>query len=257
LRGYVGHPSQSRSSTKGQYLFVGGRYVRDRALSHALAEAYRGLLMVGRQPVAILFLDLPAEDVDVNVHPMKIEVRFRDSHRVYSQLLATIRQTFLASDLHTQLQLGSDPSQAERSTASGSSSRATVPVDSVSPAVRAVAVDREDVARWFSPSEVSFSTAQAWSHRRPASEPDWARNLPPAPVPDRAGPFDEFEPSARPTAATQAAARALERGSLAPTTGQRRPGALADRSGGRGPPGAARGKPKAPGGGSARASLCL
>ena len=50
LWGYVAHPSQSRSSSKGQYLFVGGRYVRDRSLGHALSEAYRGLLMVGRCP---------------------------------------------------------------------------------------------------------------------------------------------------------------------------------------------------------------
>jgi DNA mismatch repair protein MutL len=104
LWGYVAHPSQSRSSGKGQYLFVGGRYVRDRSLGHALSEAYRGLLMVGRNPVAFLNLELPAEEVDVNVHPTKIEVRFRDSQRIYSQLLSTVRQTFLGSDLHSRLQ---------------------------------------------------------------------------------------------------------------------------------------------------------
>ena len=104
LWGYVAHPSQSRSSSKHQYLFVGGRFVRDRSLGHALTESYRGLLMVGRQPVGFLFLDLPAEEVDVNVHPTKIEVRFRDSHRIYSQLLTTVRQTFLGSDLHSRLQ---------------------------------------------------------------------------------------------------------------------------------------------------------
>ncbi len=102
--GYVAHPSQSRSSNKGQYLFIGGRYVRDRSLGHALTEAYRGLLMVGRSPVAFLHLELPPEEVDVNVHPTKMEVRFRDSQRVYSQLLSTVRQTFLSSDLHAKLQ---------------------------------------------------------------------------------------------------------------------------------------------------------
>ncbi len=103
LWGYVAHPSQSRSSAKGQYLFVGGRYVRDRSLGHALSEAYRGLLMVGRQPLSFLYLDMPPEEVDVNVHPTKIEIRFRDGQRVYSQMLATIRQTFLGSDLHSRL----------------------------------------------------------------------------------------------------------------------------------------------------------
>ena len=60
LWGYVAHPSQSRSTAKGQFLFVGGRYVRDRSLGHALSEAYRGLLMVGRMPVAFLHLEIPA-----------------------------------------------------------------------------------------------------------------------------------------------------------------------------------------------------
>ena len=103
LWGYVAHPSQSRSSNKGQFLFLGGRYVRDRSLGHALGEAYRGLLMVGRNPVAFLHLEMPPEEVDVNVHPTKIEVRFRDPQRVYSHLLSTLRQTFLASDLHSRL----------------------------------------------------------------------------------------------------------------------------------------------------------
>src|SRR5262245_36061963 len=108
LWGYVAHPSQSRSGAQGQFLFVGGRHVRDRALGHALTEAYRGLLMVGRLPVAFLHLDMPADLVDVNVHPTKVEVRFRDGQRIYSQLLATIRKTFLASDLHARLQAKAD-----------------------------------------------------------------------------------------------------------------------------------------------------
>ncbi len=112
LWGYVAHPSQSRSSPKGQFLFVGGRYVRDRSLNHALSEAYRGLLMVGRSPVAFLYLDIPPEEVDVNVHPTKIEVRFRDGHRLYSQMLATVRQTFLKSDLHSRLQVPREESSA-------------------------------------------------------------------------------------------------------------------------------------------------
>ena len=111
LWGYVAHPSQSRSSAKGQFLFIGGRYVRDRSLSHALNEAYRGLLMVGRMPVAFLHLEIPPSEVDVNVHPTKIEVRFRDSHRVYSHLLSTLRQTFLKSDLHSRLQAAQEPAQ--------------------------------------------------------------------------------------------------------------------------------------------------
>ena len=113
LWGFVGHPSQSRSTAKGQFLFLGGRYVRDRSLGHALNEAYRGLLMVGRMPVAFLHLEIPPDQVDVNVHPTKVEVRFRDPQRVYSHLLSTLRQTFLKSDLHTRLQATQEPASAE------------------------------------------------------------------------------------------------------------------------------------------------
>jgi DNA mismatch repair protein MutL len=104
LSGYVAHPSQSRSHNRMQYLFLNGRHIRDRALQHALGEAYRGLLLTGRYPIAFLSLQMPPEMVDVNVHPTKLEVRFQDSGRLYSQLLATIRNKFLATDLSTRVQ---------------------------------------------------------------------------------------------------------------------------------------------------------
>ena len=81
--------------------------------AHALGEAYRGLLMVGRNPVAFLHLDIPPEEVDVNVHPTKIEVRFRDPQHI-SHLLSTLRQTFLASDLHAQAASGPGASVGTR-----------------------------------------------------------------------------------------------------------------------------------------------
>ena len=82
-----------------QYLFLNGRAIRDRALQHALGEAYRGLMLTGRQPICFLRLEMPAELVDVNVHPTKQEVRFQDSGRLYSQLLGTLRTKFLTTDL--------------------------------------------------------------------------------------------------------------------------------------------------------------
>ena len=142
LWGYVGHPSQSRSSTKGQFMFLSGRYVRDRSLGHALSEGFRGLLMVGRSPVAFLHLDVPPEEVDVNVHPTKVEVRFRDGQRIYSQLLATLRQTFLASDLHAKLQV---PRDAEPATEAPTA-------DSPSFGMEARPNDRQAVANWFAPT---------------------------------------------------------------------------------------------------------
>lgn len=103
ISGYAAHPGQSRSHNRMQYFFLNGRHIRDRALQHALAEAYRGLLMVGRQPIAFLRMEMPAELVDVNVHPTKLEVRFQDSGRLYSQLLATLRGKFLTTDLNTRV----------------------------------------------------------------------------------------------------------------------------------------------------------
>lgn len=103
--GYVGHPSFSKATRKGQYLFLNGRWIQDRSLQHALSEAYRGLLMVGRHPVSFLFLEMPPSLVDVNVHPCKWEVRFRDSQQLYRQLLSMIRTTFLGMELDSEFRL--------------------------------------------------------------------------------------------------------------------------------------------------------
>jgi DNA mismatch repair protein MutL len=99
VRGYVANPMHSRATGRMQYLFLNGRAIRDRALQHALSEAYRGLLLTGRQPICFLRLDMPPELVDVNVHPTKQEVRFQDAGRLYSQLLGTLRTKFLTTDL--------------------------------------------------------------------------------------------------------------------------------------------------------------
>jgi DNA mismatch repair protein MutL len=99
LSGFVANPMHSRATGRMQYLFLNGRAIRDRALQHALCEAYRGLMLTGRQPICFLRLDMPAEMVDVNVHPTKQEVRFQDSGRLYSQLLGTLRTRFLTTDL--------------------------------------------------------------------------------------------------------------------------------------------------------------
>jgi len=103
LSGYVANPSHSRANNRMQYLFLAGRSIRDRSLQHALGEAYRGLLMTGRYPIAFLRVEMPPEMVDVNVHPTKLEVRFQDAGRLYSQLLSTLRNKFLTTDLTTQV----------------------------------------------------------------------------------------------------------------------------------------------------------
>ncbi|HEV3167786.1 MAG TPA: DNA mismatch repair endonuclease MutL [Isosphaeraceae bacterium] len=192
--GYVAHPSQSRSSTKGQYLFVGGRYVRDRALGHALSEAYRGLLMVGRIPVAFLHLEIPPEEVDVNVHPTKVEVRFRDSHRVYSQLLSTVRQTFLASDLHTQLQA---PASAAKEAAGLTLESADRAGGDRSFAFAQRPDERQAVGSWFTPGGANaggFKTFPMPGYAGGPAAPAWARSLPPAVTTTPGDSFDEFGP---------------------------------------------------------------
>jgi DNA mismatch repair protein MutL len=97
--GFAADPQVSRGNNRMQYLFLNGRHIRDRSLQHALGEAYRGLLLSGRFPVAFLRIDLPPDMVDVNVHPTKLEVRFQDSGRIYSLLLGTLRKKFLTTDL--------------------------------------------------------------------------------------------------------------------------------------------------------------
>jgi DNA mismatch repair protein MutL len=105
LHGLVADPAFSRSNTRMQYLFLNGRHIRDRSLQHALGEAYRGLLLHGRHPIAFLRLEMPSGEVDVNVHPSKLEVRFRDGRQLYRQLLSTLRETFLTRDLSRQVKL--------------------------------------------------------------------------------------------------------------------------------------------------------
>jgi DNA mismatch repair protein MutL len=124
LTGYVAEPSVNRGSNRLQYLLLNGRHIRDRSLQHALSEAYRGLLLTGRFPVAFLRLEMPPELVDVNVHPAKLEVRFADGRQLYSQLLGTLRNKFLMTDLTTRAPLqpagdegidhGHDRREAER-----------------------------------------------------------------------------------------------------------------------------------------------
>jgi DNA mismatch repair protein MutL len=206
LWGYVAHPSQSRSTAKGQFLFLGGRYVRDRSLSHALNEAYRGLLMVGRMPVAFLHLDIPPEEVDINVHPTKVEVRFRDSNRIYSHLLATLRQTFLKSDLHARLQAAQEPDlpaepagTAPRDTPASATSAGAAgsrrgSLDRLE--LAGGASDRQTVASWFEPSKPRSDV--------PGIVPDpstraWAQSLPGEFTIGRSEEFDEFALPSRPS----------------------------------------------------------
>jgi DNA mismatch repair protein MutL len=84
VHAYLAGPDESTNTTRNTFLFVGGRFVRDRNLLHALGLGYGPLLEKGRYPMAALFLDVPGADVDVNVHPQKLEVRFARAQEVYA-----------------------------------------------------------------------------------------------------------------------------------------------------------------------------
>jgi DNA mismatch repair protein MutL len=91
VAGFVSAPRDRRTSRDAQYLFVNGRFVRDRLISRALSEGYRSILPHGVYPAALLFIEIPLEEVDVNVHPAKTEVRFRRAAAVSDAVREAVR----------------------------------------------------------------------------------------------------------------------------------------------------------------------
>ena len=114
IKGYVSSLSLSRSHRRDITLFVNGRWVQDTSLTAAVIKAYNTMLMVGRYPVAILFIQLPPNRVDVNVHPSKAEVRFREPDQLFSALQRGIRRGLLAyapiPEINTRVLWGRQPS---------------------------------------------------------------------------------------------------------------------------------------------------
>lgn len=99
ISGVIGLPELASPTPKYQHLYVNGRPIRDKSLMHALREAYRGLTEPGRHPAAILLIEMPPGDVDVNVHPTKSEVRFKDSGRLHGLVMSAVREVLLGNDL--------------------------------------------------------------------------------------------------------------------------------------------------------------
>ncbi len=97
LWGWIGLPTFSRSQADLQYFFVNGRSIRDKVVSHAVRQAYQDVLYHGRHPAYVLFLEVLPGDVDVNVHPTKHEVRFRESGSIHSFVSSTLQKA-LATD---------------------------------------------------------------------------------------------------------------------------------------------------------------
>ena len=174
LTGFIADPKCDRGNARLQYLFVNGRWFRDRSVAHALQEAFRGLLMTGRQPVGFLFLDVPPDKVDVNVHPTKAEVRFQENSLVYSLVRATIKARLLRENLVPRLAVPEGQDVGVRSPEAGAG------------------VD--DGAGLFSPrQELADRTVAPWEEvYPPRREPDVPFFSPPPARPERL-PFDRPE----------------------------------------------------------------
>jgi DNA mismatch repair protein MutL len=93
LKGWIGHPTFSRSQPDLQYLFVNGRFVRDKTINHAVKQAYSDVLYGGRYPAFVLYFDLDSELVDINVHPAKHEVRFAQSSGIFEFIYHSVSDT--------------------------------------------------------------------------------------------------------------------------------------------------------------------
>jgi DNA mismatch repair protein MutL len=119
ISGYISRPEVVRSNTKSIYCYVNGRYVRDPLLNHAIMTAYRNLMEAKRYPAAALFLEIPPEDVDVNVHPAKLEVRFRNPRDIYGLIVEAL--------LHSLARVSPDTGNATPVLSPVSTLRATAP----------------------------------------------------------------------------------------------------------------------------------
>ena len=92
LSGYIAPPFFDKSNARMQFIFLNGRYIKDSAIFRAINEAYHGKLMHKRYPIVFLFLQIEPSEVDVNVHPTKIEVRFRNTSAIYNYVLSALKE---------------------------------------------------------------------------------------------------------------------------------------------------------------------
>ncbi|MBC7798072.1 MAG: DNA mismatch repair endonuclease MutL [Pyrinomonadaceae bacterium] len=110
ISGYISAPRERRTSKDAQFFFINGRFVRDKIISRALTEGFRAVLPHGVFPVALLFVEIPPGEVDVNVHPQKTEVRFRRPEAVREVISEAIREALQIPDAHFQTSNSSNES---------------------------------------------------------------------------------------------------------------------------------------------------
>ncbi|MBP7051927.1 MAG: DNA mismatch repair endonuclease MutL [Phycisphaerae bacterium] len=146
IRALLGLPGLSRTSNQFQYTFLNGRFIRDKFISHAIKEAYRGMLDANRFPVVFLFIEMPFSEYDVNVHPTKVEVRFFNSNLVHSQVLGVLRERLLGTNLNIAAQL---------------------------PARESPPTDEENVGRDLRKEQIADAMAEFFKRHRPVHQPQF------------------------------------------------------------------------------------
>jgi DNA mismatch repair protein MutL len=147
VRGYVSAPTTRRTSRDAQYLFINGRFVRDRLISRALSEGYRATLPHGSYPAALLFLEVPLEEVDVNVHPAKTEVRFRRAAAVADAVREAVRGSLVSAG-YVRAQTTTDETTTHEATGDAAARAHQEPATTIEAAARESRLDEvADVER--------------------------------------------------------------------------------------------------------------
>ncbi|NQU03021.1 MAG: DNA mismatch repair endonuclease MutL [Syntrophaceae bacterium] len=116
VRGLISKPGFTKSNTKGMLYYINGRFVRDGFLNHAIMTAYRGMIEARRYPSVVLYVDMPTRDVDVNVHPTKMEVRFKTPRDIYSLLVDSMVESLADTGPIAEKDYFKVPSAAGRET---------------------------------------------------------------------------------------------------------------------------------------------